>query len=313
MIAAFTSIVLSITGATRAHDPSTILKEGDRYYCFTTGNGVVAKVSDDLKAWRDLKPVFAHPPEWTKSAVPEFRGHFWAPDVAKIGDRYFVYYSVSSFGKQLSAIGVASSPTLNPDDPRYDWTDHGPVIQSKVGDPYNAIDPAVYVEGDRAWIVFGSYWQGIHLFEVDLETGLRKDPSAAPIQLANYKAIEAPYITKRGNWYYLFINFDTCCKGKESTYNIRVGRSKSVSGPYLDREGKDLREAGGTMVLNTEGARIGPGHAGIFVENGVEYLSHHFYDGDTERGTPTLGIRTIGWDEEGWPTVNAVKEQAGHE
>lgn len=310
MIAAFTSIVLSITGATRAHDPSTIVKEGDRFYCFVTGNGIVARMSDDLKEWRDIGPVFAHPPEWTKTAVPEFRGHFWAPDVAKFGDRYFVYYSVSSFGKQVSAIGVASSPTLNPDDPVHAWTDHGPVIQSKVGDPYNTIDPAIFIDDDsRVWLTFGSFWTGIHLFEVDANTGLRKEPETPPAQLANYRMIEAPYLTKRGDWYYLFVNFDQCCKGKESTYNIRVGRSKSVSGPYVDREGKDLREGGGTMVLNTEGARIGPGHAGIIAENGVEYLSYHYYDGDTDRGTPTLGIRTIAWDEAGWPMVGEPSPQ----
>lgn len=303
MVAAFTSIILSITGATKAHDPSTIVREGDRYYCFTTGHGVVAKVSADLKEWRDLKPIFERPPEWTKEAVPEFRGHFWAPDVAKFGDRYWVYYSVSSFGKQVSAIGVVSSPTLNPDDPNHKWTDHGPVIQSKVGDPYNAIDPAIYVEGEWVWVVFGSFWQGLHLFEVDPKTGLRKDANEKPIQVANYKAIEAPYLTKRGDWYYLFVNFDICCRGKDSTYNIRAGRSKSVTGPYVDRDGKDLREGGGTMVLQTEEHRIGPGHAGIYVENGVEYFSFHYYDGNTERGTPTLGIRTITWDAEGWPSV----------
>jgi arabinan endo-1,5-alpha-L-arabinosidase len=301
MVAAFTSLVLSITGATKAHDPSTIIREGDRYYCFTTGVGIVAKVSDDLKAWRDLKPIFPSPPDWTKEAVPEFRGHFWAPDVAKFGERYWVYYSVSSFGKQVSALGVVSSPTLDPEKPEHVWTDHGPVIRSKVGDPYNAIDPAVFVEDDRVWLTFGSHWTGIYLFEVDPRTGLRKDASQEPIQLANYKAIEAPYITKRGEWYYLFVNFDRCCNGKESTYNIRVGRSRTVTGPYVDRDGKDMREGGGTMVLKTEGDRIGPGHAGIYVENGVEYFSFHYYDGATEKGTPTLGIRTISWDSEGWP------------
>ncbi len=309
MVAAFTSLVLSIAGATRAHDPSTLIKAGDRYYCFATGVGIISKVSDDLITWRDLKPVFEHLPEWTKTAVPEFRGHFWAPDVAKIGDQYFLYYSVSSFGKQVSAIGVATTPTLDPDKPEHDWTDRGPVIQSKVGDPYNTIDPAIFVDNDsRAWLVFGSYWQGIHLFEIDPKTGLRKDANAAPIQLANYPMIEAPYITRRGDWYYLFVNFDLCCKGKDSTYNIRVGRSKSVTGPYVDRDGKDMREGGGTMVLKTNGTRIGPGHAGIFVENGVEYLSYHYYDGATERGTPTLGIQTTAWDEDGWPTVGT-----GHE
>lgn len=303
MFAAFTSMLLSLTGATHAHDPSTIIREGNHYYCFATGRGIIAKQSDDLKAWRDLKPIFEHPPEWTKEAVPEFRGIFWAPDVAKFGDRYWVYYSVSSFGKQVSAMGVVSTPSLDPDNPQHAWTDHGPVIQSKAGDPYNTIDPAIYIEGDRVWVVFGSYWQGIHLFEVDPKTGLRKDPNRPAVRLAWNHSIEAAYITKRGEWYYLFVNFDQCCKGKDSTYNIRVGRSKSIEGPYVDRDGKDMREAGGTIVLKTDGNRIGPGHAGIFVENGNEYLSFHYYDGNTEKGTPTLGIRTISWDADGWPTA----------
>lgn len=121
--------------------------------------------------------------------------------------------------------------------------------------------------------------------------------------LADYPAIEAPFIHYHEGYYYLFVNWDRCCRGLDSTYNIRVGRSESITGPYLDRNGVDMREEGGTLLLGTQGNFIGPGHVGIFRHDGIDWLTVHFYDGATERGTSTLGMARIEWGDQGWPAV----------
>src|SRR5262245_6459739 len=99
----------TLSGDLRAHDPSRILKDGDAYYVFATGRGITTKSSLDLHAWKDGPGVFAAAPAWTREVVPRFRGSYWAPDVLKVGDRYLLYYSVSTFGSQRSAIGLATN------------------------------------------------------------------------------------------------------------------------------------------------------------------------------------------------------------
>jgi arabinan endo-1,5-alpha-L-arabinosidase len=120
--------------------------------------------------------------------------------------------------------------------------------------------------------------------------------------LAHQEAIEAPFIHRHGGHYYLFINWGICCRGTNSTYNIRAGRSGKITGPYLDKAGVDLLRGGGTLVMDSVGPFIGPGHAGIFSEGGTNWFSCHFYDG-TRRGAPTLAVRPLHWDAEGWPAM----------
>jgi len=104
------------------------------------------------------------------------------------------------------------------------------------------------------------------------------------------------------NFHYLFVNWDRCCRGTNSTYNIRIGRSREITGPYLDKDGKDLAQGGGTLFLGSDGPFIGPGHAGIFDEDGHFWFSCHFYDG-TQRGASTLAIRPLRWTN-GWPALD---------
>ena len=218
-----------------------------------------------------------------------------------------MYYSVSTFGSQDSAIGLATSPTLDPAAPNYGWTDQGPVIQSNPGqDPYNTIDPAIIqTPAGDVWMTFGSFWNGVYLTQLDPATGKRITSNSPTTLLArhlplNPNAIEAPYIYERNGFYYLFVNWDTCCQGVNSTYNIRVGRSTSITGPYLDQSGANMASGGGTLFLGTEGQFIGPGHIGIFEDQGAQWFGYHYYNASTG-GAATYNLRSLLWSPNGWP------------
>jgi arabinan endo-1,5-alpha-L-arabinosidase len=292
----------------RAHDPSTLALCGGEYWMFHTGRGIGSWRSRDLITWEAGPPVFHETPAWVAAAVPENRNtQFWAPDVIQVGGRYLLYYSVSTFGKKVSAIALATNATLDPASPAFKWVDAGPVIGSGADTNFNAIDPAVLHDRDgRLWLTFGSFWTGIKLVELDPATGWRKSPGAPLHALAHSPAIEAAFLHRHSAHYYLFVNHGTCCRGVSSTYHIRVGRSETITGPYLDREGRPLLEGGGTVVVESEGPFIGPGHAGIIRAGDREWFGCHFYDA-TQRGRPTYAIRPLTWDDQGWPVVGRME------
>jgi arabinan endo-1,5-alpha-L-arabinosidase len=288
------------------HDPSTIVKSGDEYWVYSTGFGIRSMHSKDLVNWRQGPAVLPDRPKWTSDLFPASSGRqgFWAPDVIHLGDRYLIYYAVSSFGKKVSAIGLATNTTLDPNDPKYAWKDQGPVMQSGQKDDFNAIDPGVTFDAhDGLWLCFGSFWSGIKLIQLDPATGMRIKPDSKIYSLAHAKEIEAPCIYKHGDYYYLFVNWGLCCRGVNSTYNIRMGRSEKITGPYLDKEGKDMLHEGGTLLAGSEGAFIGPGHAGILEEKGKFWMSMHFYDA-TQWGRSALAIREVSWGDDGWPRLS---------
>jgi arabinan endo-1,5-alpha-L-arabinosidase len=287
------------------HDPSTIVKFGKTYWLFATGPGVSSWQSADLVRWERGPRLFTNAPVWSTNVTPRHRSHFWAPDVVYHDGRYLVYYSVSQFGVNTSAIGLASNPTLDPADPRYRWTDEGIVIQTRATNNFNAIDPQIIKtpEGEL-WMALGSFWSGIKLVPLDAKTGLRK--AGAPIHsLAYEREIEAAAIQHHDGYYYLFVNWGKCCRGVNSTYEIRIGRSREIIGPYRDKDGVDMMKRGGTLLLGSDGAFIGPGHAGIFEENGGFWFSCHFYDG-TQRGRSMLAVRPLRWGAEGWPILEPM-------
>lgn len=291
------------------HDPSTIVKCKDRYWMFHTGRGISSAWSTNLIQWNSGPRVFTNAPSWVAEAVPENRRmHYWAPDIIQLGDRYLLYYSVSSFGKNTSAIALAANSTLDPDDPAYAWTDEGIVIQSNPQVDYNAIDPAVFLDADGSlWMTFGSFWGGIKLIQLDPGTGKRIAPDSTVYAVAHYDSIEAPYIYRHGDWYFLFVNWGFCCRGTNSTYEIRVGRSDKVTGPYRDMEGRDMLVSGGTQFLSADGAMIGPGHAGILHEGDAYWFGFHYYDG-TRRGASSYAIRPLRWAADGWPEFERFEE-----
>lgn len=293
-------------------DPSSIVKCKDEYWVFYTGRGVPTYRSRDLVKWERGPAVFKEAPEWIAKIVPENRRmQYWAPDVIKLGDRYLLYYAVSSFGKMTSAIGLATNPTLDPDDPAYHWTDEGYVVRTQDGDGFNAIDPSVFQDRDGSlWLAFGSYWSGIKLVQLNPQTGKRLAPDSKLFSLAYNESIEASCLCRHDDYYYLFVNWGSCCRGPRSTYNIRIGRSKSVTGPYLDKAGVDLLHSGGSLFLaTTNGPLIGPGHAAILNANGKEWFTSDF-EGDLRLdGRATLAIMPLRWNADGWPeaTVNDIK------
>jgi len=296
-----------LTGETFIHDPSTIIEDGSNYYIFGTGSGIRTKSSPDLIHWAAGNPVFDTPPAWTAKAVPAFHGHFWAPDIIRVNGKFFLYYAVSTMGKQLSAIGVASNPTLDSAATNYLWTDCGPVITSTGGMDFNTIDPSVMLDADgKLWLSFGSYWEGIYLTELNPQTGLRVATNSPIYHLAWSHSIEASCLTRHGNFYYLFVNWGQCCQGTNSTYEVRVGRADKVTGPYRDRDGNDLITGGGSPFLASGGRFIGPGHIGIVNDdatNGPTRFSYHYYDADTQ-GRSRLAVGYIDWSD-GWPTAVA--------
>lgn len=287
----------------RVHDPSTVVKCGEDYWLFATGQGLRSWHSSDLDHWEPGPRVFEEPPSWVTDIVPTQRGHFWAPDIIHVGGRYLLYYSVSSFGRNTSAIALASTPTLDPASPDYRWTDHGVVIRSDRSDDFNAIDPAVFADSDGSlWLTFGSFWSGIKLIALDPSTGLRLEPDQPPLPLAHQEEIEAPALHARDGWFYLFVNWGKCCRGTNSTYNIRVGRSRAITGPYRDRAEEDLLRGGGSLVIGSDGPVVGPGHASVFEAEGQTWFGCHFYDA-TDRGRSWLALQPLDWDPEGWPAV----------
>ncbi|MDX3754150.1 arabinan endo-1,5-alpha-L-arabinosidase [Streptomyces mirabilis] len=290
---------LPLTGRQIIHDPTVTHLRNGRYVAYSTGGVIGARLSTDLHHWDDAGNAFTTPPSWwydyNSTADP------WAPDLSYRDGRYWLYYAVSSWGTNHSAIGVATSKTGMPGT----WTDHGPAFTSRTTDAWNAIDPAVIRADGKLWMAFGSYWTGIRMVELDPGTG--KAIADTPVEhLATRPdapyAVEGPYIVEHGRYYYLFASYDACCAGVNSTYKIRVGRSTSVTGPYADGTGKPMLEGGGDLLLAGHGRYIGTGGESVFHDRGQDWLAYHYYDAD-DSGTPKLGLNRLSWTKDGWPSV----------
>lgn len=203
---------------TPVHDP-VMIRQDSTYYIFCTGFGITVYSSKDMANWRREKPVFDKAPEWAVKAVPGYRGHTWAPDISRHNGMYYLYYSVSAFGKNTSCIGVATNKTLDPSSKDFKWVDHGKLIQSVPGrDLWNAIDPNLTVdEQGAAWLVFGSFWHGIKLARLNADLVSLADPEewytvasrsrnpVLPDSVAGDAAIEGPFIFYHEGYYYLFV------------------------------------------------------------------------------------------------------------
>jgi hypothetical protein len=307
----------NLRGSLGVHDPSAVIKCGNIYYVYSTGQGIPSKSSADTIYWVTGPSVFANPPSWTTNAVPGFTGNFWAPDIHYFNGQYYLYYAVSTFGSQVSAIGLATSPTLDPTDPSYLWTDQGAVVQSGSSVDYNAIDPSVtFDSSSNLWMSFGSFWTGIKLIQLNPATGKASTTNTTVYSLANDNAasgdpIEASYLYYHGNYYYLFANWGTCCDGIDSTYNIRVGRSATIIGPYVDQNGVSMLSSGGTLFLGTTGKFIAPGQIGIIVDKGNSFFGYHYLDANNN-GAPTFDFEPLSWTSDGWPAFTNDWSAAYH-
>ncbi len=282
-----------LTGSLNVHDPG-IIKAGSTYYVFGTDVGILIKRSYDGLSWSNIGKVFNYYPSWANIYVPNHESNIWAPDISYYNGIYYLYYSVSTFGKNVSAIGLATAS--NPAGP---WSDQGMVIRSTSSNNYNCIDPNfVADQSGRLWLAFGSFWSGIKMVELDATT-MKPRSGAAIHSLATRSstAIEAPYIVYRNGYYYLFASIDTCCRGVNSTYKIIYGRSSSITGPYHDRNGVSMMNGGGTLFDTGNDRWRGPGGQSLL---GTEAICHHAYDA-SNNGAATLMIKNLHWDSSGWP------------
>lgn len=313
------------TKQTPVHDPVAV-KEKDTYYLFCTGFGISVYSSKDLQNWRKEKPVFDKAPEWAVAAVPGFRGHIWAPDIHFYNGQYYLYYSVSAFGKNTSAIGVVTNKTLDTSSADYKWVDHGKVIQSYPGKTnWNAIDPNIMADGKGIpYMFFGSFWDGLKIVKLTKDRLKVAEDTTKLVTVATRKkegssdknppsvdnnpvdaggnAIEAPFVFKKNKYYYLFASTDYCCKGVNSTYKMIVGRSNDVKGPYLDKDGVSLSKGGGSILMQGDKDWYGVGHNSAYTFDGKDYLIFHGYDA-SDNGRSKLRIEEINWDKDGWPIV----------
>ncbi len=305
-----------LNGDIACHDPSTIIEDGNTRFFFKTGAGIPYHWSTDLRDWSYGGRIFPDgPPAWVDAAVQDYdpNNWNWAPDVAYFNGQYHVYYSVSEWGGPDSVIGLVTSPSLiSPI-----WTDQGKVVQSDrwweaVSDTdttvYNCIDPSILVDTNGSvWMAFGSWSGGIAVTEIDPATGLRMNTNTLDETfIADNPAlngIEGACIYQHNGYYYLFVNYHKCCSGVDSTYNIRVGRSLSVTGPYFDKDGVDMRYGGGTMLLESSGRFVGPGHAAIYDDGDSEWFSYHYYTWPEFGSTSELGLSRLSWDEYDWPVL----------
>jgi arabinan endo-1,5-alpha-L-arabinosidase len=295
------------------HDP-VMIKQDSVYYLFCTGRGISVWSSKDMSSWKREKQVFDTLP-WGVQTIKGFRNHIWAPDISYHNGLYYLYYSVSAFGKNTSCIGVATNKTLHFASPDFKWTDHGKLIQSVPGrDMWNAIDPNLVMdEKGVGWLVFGSFWNGMKLTRLDKSLVSLSQPeqwytvasrprsALLPDSVAGDAAIEAPFIFKKEQYYYLFVSFDYCCRGEKSTYKMVVGRSEKIEGPYTDRDGVPMNLGGGTMVLEGDKNWNGVGHNAVVQSGSDDYLVFHGYDAK-DNGRSKLRIEKLIWMN-GWPQV----------
>jgi arabinan endo-1,5-alpha-L-arabinosidase len=289
-----------VTGSTGAHDPTVVKTPNGTYILAGTGSNLVLKRSADRIDWRNAGAVWPNGAAWTLPFTGGSRA-LWAPDISFRNGQYYLYYSASTFGSQRSAIFLATSAT----GASGSWTNRGMVIESSPAVNYNAIDPNLIVDAQgQWWLTFGSFWTGIKLIRLDAATGKRSTSDTAVRPLAQRftasGSVEAPFVFRRNGMYYLFVSFDFCCQGARSTYRVMVGRSASITGPYVDRAGVAMTSGGGTEILATHGSFHGPGHPAVITDVDGDILVYHYY---ADNGASFLGINRLGWDSTGWPFV----------
>ena len=294
---------LALDGDIVIHDPSTVIQDGEDFYTYGTGNGMPILSSADGWTWHRAGSLMSAVPAGKPGPDVLAKGgnNTWAPDVIHVGDKFFVYYAAPGT-QPKSAIGLLVGRRLDPQSPDYHWEDAGPVVWSDGIEDSNAIDPGVLLDPDgRLWLTYGSYFGFIRLVELDPKTGLRRFPDRKPTDIAINS--EASILIHHDDWYYLLVTHGSCCQGANSTYNIRMGRARKVTGPYLDNMGVDMIEGGGKLFAAARGRHVGPGHFGRFdFGDGVEKFSLH-YEADLDRGgISVLDIRPLLW-RDGWPVA----------
>lgn len=285
-------------GTPYIHDPSTIMECEGKYYTFGTGGGGL--ISED---------------GWTWNGGAERPGGGAAPDAVKIGDRYLIAYSATGGGLGGGHAGrvlTMWNKTLDPKSPDFKFTEPIEVAHSLDDEDCDAIDAGLLLDptDGRLWLSYGTYFGFIRIVELDPKTGKRVEGNKE-INVAI--DCEATTLMYRDGWYYLLGTHGTCCDGPNSTYNIVVGRSRSVTGPYIDNVGRDMLEGGGKLVIAAGERKTGPGHFGRFVvADGVEKMSYHYEADFDQGGRSVLAIRPLLW-KNGWPVAGEAFKEGTYE
>ncbi|MDN3580331.1 family 43 glycosylhydrolase [Mucilaginibacter flavus] len=273
------------------HDPSTIAECDGKYYTFGTFGGGL--ISED---------------GWTWNGGAERPGGGAAPDVLKIGNRYLIVYGATGgglAGGHNGKILTMWNKSLDPKSPDFKYSEAVVVASSDGIEDNDAIDPGLLMDptDGRLWLSYGTYFGYIRLVELDPKTGRRVEGNKALNIAIDCEATDLLY---KDGWYYLLGTHGTCCDGPNSTYNIVVGRSRKVTGPYIDNMGRGMLKGGGKMVVAAGDRLIGPGHFGrIIVDKGVEKMSCHYEADLDQSGRSVLGIRSLLW-KDGWPVAGDV-------
>lgn len=308
------AIGVPAVGMPFVHDPSTIVHFHGQYYVYATGRGASFFSSPDLVTWTRQGSAFPTIPDAVHAAVPKNDGTgVWAPDIIRVNGTFYLYYAVSSWGSFQSAIGLMTNTVLDPKDPAYKWVDRGIVVSSNGTEDLNAIDPGVMLAPDGTlWLCYGSYHGSIRITQLDPKTGLALRPNELGAPIATARESEASDLIYHDGFYYLFVNHNSCCKGKNSEYNIRVGRSRKPDGPYIDKHGDPMSKGGGSLFIAAHDHRIGPGHFGRLLdydaspdgsEGGPERFSIHYEADMTRNGRSVLDVRPLLWSTDGWPVA----------
>lgn len=286
-------------------DPSVIRHSDGTFYAYATGARVIK--SNDLATWEALPNAISRPTWGSEGA------NIWAPDVQLIGGQYVMYYSLSRWDDPNPGIGIATSP--HPEGP---WTDHGKLFRSLEIGVNNSIDAMVYVDDDERVYMFWGSFRGIYVIELTADGLALKDDS---IELAaankqhvagfptdrnlDVSTFEGVYIVKKDNFYYMFLSTGQCCSG-DYTYNVRVGRSETITGEYFDHLDRTMKQgAVGFSVVNQNAQFIGVGHNSIIQDDvGTHWLAYHGFDNTVEtRNKRMMLIDKLNWDEDGWPST----------
>jgi len=289
------------------HDP-VMIKQGNTYYVFSTGRGINIKTSTDRINWKNAGRVFdsAALPAWYKNDIPAQDGSLWAPDIHYCNGKYHLYYSVSAWMNFNSSIGYATNTTLDKNDPAYNWVDEGQVISFKNGgEGVNVIDPNVFIDTNgKEYLIYGSYKAGLRLVELNAATGkLKTDPPE--ITVITTSLGEGEFIIKGPLYYYLFVSRGRCCAGMNSTYQVVMGRSKYVHGPYLNKAGESFVDNQYSLLLAGDSTEPGRGHNGFFTEHDTTFIVYHAYT-RSQNGASVLNIKPLYIDKDGWPTMEVT-------
>ncbi|TDL15585.1 secreted arabinase [Rickenella mellea] len=287
-----------VTGDTAVHDPTMCKDNTGKYWAFSTGTGLDIRTSTDRTAWTRVGVVWPNGAPWTDAYTNTTNGVLWAPDCTYANGEFNLYYAASTFGSQKVGVSTVYSVWQKVSVFTGSWTNYGLVTSTAKGNNYNMRANSQFIDNGDLYLSLGSFWTGIK--ELSSSTGKPTSGTVTSIaqRTANSGAIEASVIYKYGPYYYLFTSWDLCCKGTSSTYNIRVGRSSSVKGPFADKSNVPLMNGGGTLVLGTHDSIIGPGGQDLFTDSDGPILVYHYY---TSTGS-NLGINRLDFSS-GWPVV----------